>query len=77
MPNLSKRARRLKQYGNTQIVIPVLISDTRYSAFKRLILGQGKNINKVTRDLIEEAYGEQLDEIEQVILLESGEQESA
>lgn len=77
MANLSKRARRLKQYGNTQQVIPILISQTRYSAFKRLILGQGKNINKVIRDLVEEAYGERLDEIEQGILLETGKQESA
>lgn len=64
------------KYGNTQQTIGVLMSDTRYQAFKRLILGSGRQINRVVRDLIEQEFKEELDKIEQRINDESGSQES-
>ena len=72
----SKRQKRLEVYGNEQVTVPLLMPPTRYDAFKRLVLGRGKHINKVLRDLIEEAYGEELDRIEHEIFLESSEHES-
>lgn len=74
---LSKRQKRVKVYGDKQQTIPVLIPDTRYDAFKRIILGNGQHINKVVRDLIEEAYGGILNEVEQRIFLERDEHESS
>lgn len=71
-----KRKKVIETYGTTQQTVPVLMPTTRYEAFKRLILGRGKHINKTVRDLIEKEYGGELNQIERTIFLESDEHQS-
>lgn len=72
-----KRKQVIKQYGSQKQTIPLLMPDTRYEAFKRILGAQGKDVNKTVRDLIEAAYGRELDRKERSIIVEERMRESA
>jgi hypothetical protein len=65
MPKLSKKERDLIVYGNEKQTIPILMPNSRYRALKSLALHLDRPLNRLVRDLIEEAYGKELDEEEQ------------
>lgn len=77
MAKKNKQERKVIEYGNEKQTIPVYIPARRYRALKSLALELNKPLNQLIRDIIEEAYGNDLDRIEDSLILHSGEQDSS